>query len=57
MSHRSPYAAAIILLVIVLSWSVADIVQGNHGLLVLGGDLAVGLAVAVVTLRCMPWQR
>jgi len=57
MSHRSPYAVAIILLVIVLSWSVGDVVQGNLGPLVLGGDLAVGLAVAVVTLRCSPRRR
>jgi len=56
-SDRSPYVLAAVLLVIVLSWGVVDLVRGNHGPLVLGGDLAIGLAVAVVTVRCRPRRR
>ena len=41
-SGRSPYVLAVVLVVIVLSWGLADLVRGNHDPLVLGATSPSG---------------
>lgn len=54
VSTRFPSLVAAVLPLIVLTQGIADPVGGNHDPLILGADLAVGLAVVIVTMWCTP---